>query len=381
MGKCYHLLVVGDIYDNHIVRYVKYLKTQNPSITLDVISVKQNKPISPVVEESVNSIFFFEPHTLPYRFIHILQFVHQFNKFLKDISKSHHYDIVNIHFPIAEYYYSMKYLRKLAPKILLTPWGSDVYRINNRRKRVLKHLYADADYVCCTNNRFGKDVRKIFNLHEDKIVNLDIGSETIDFIAENKDLITPTSARQQLNISGSYFITCGYNGHRVQRHLQIIDAISKIRTQFPKDLTLLFPMTYPKDPEYLEEIQQSVVEKNFKACYFIDYLDVEKLFYLRQATDMFIHVQTTDANAASVQEYLLLGKNVVNGSWLRYMELEKNGNIPYHTVDSMNCLPEAILNAYKKGTMPLDNQTKDYIESYGWKKWIVKWNDFFEHIV
>ena len=295
---------------------------------------------------------------------------------LQSLLIGEHYDIVNIHVPSSVIGLITSELKKLGDTRVITPWGSDFYRAGKIGRMMLKPLFKRADYICSAGNRFAKDVKAYFNLPDSKLAYLDIGSETIDYISENKNNISPKQARKELCLDGDYFITCGYNAHKEQNHLSIIEAISEIRDNLPEKLTLLFPMTYPHDEVYIRQVKQKAADKSLHAVFFEKYLDLKTLFLLRQATDMFIHVQSTDANSASVQEYLLLGKNVVNGSWLRYDELEKNG-IPYYLVDNMESLSKDILNTYKKGPINVAEETFQYIESYGWKQWIKKWNSFF----
>ena len=199
MKQNYKLLIIGDIYDNHIVRYVTNLKKCNPNAVIDIISVKKECSYAQQIENAVNHIYWFKPDTTNLRLLRGIQRVHQFNCLLRRISKVCHYDIINVHYPQVEYRYSIKEFRKIAEYILLTPWGSDVYRVSKLGISILKVLYKSADYVCCTDNRFGYDVRCMFALQNKQLVNLDIGSETIDYIFEFKDIVSPQSARKNLS--------------------------------------------------------------------------------------------------------------------------------------------------------------------------------------
>ena len=373
----YKLLIIGNIYDNHLIRLIKNLKGYNKNILVDVISEKQDVQDPRGILELIDTIYWFYPPKANCKILNICQRISDFNVLLNHIASDKHYDIVNIHFPRYEYTFSIPYLNKIANYMVLTPWGSDVYRVSKIKKAILRCLYSNADFVCCNKNRFGQDVRKIFGLPLNKLVNLDIGSETIDYIFEYKDIFNPQQSRKMLSLEGDYFITCGYNAQKSQRHTQIIEAICRIRKQLPQKLTLLFPMTYPNDAQYIEEIKDLVKKNNLQAYFFTEYLNIPELFALRHSTDMFVHVQTTDANAASVQEYLALGKNVINGSWLRYKELEIDLMVPYHIANNIDSLSSTIYNAYKSGAITINSKVLDYIESYGWKKWIIQWNSFF----
>ena len=122
--------------------------------------------------------------------------------------------------------------------------------------------------------------------------------------------------------------------------------MAKIKDQLPDALTLLFPFTYGGTPEYRNCVKKACEDAGVKALFFENFLELPDLFRLRQATNMFIHVQTTDANSTSFGEYLLCGKKIINGSWLKYDELEFDGNVPYYVVQEIDKLDETIMRAY-----------------------------------
>lgn len=372
----YSLLITGDIFDNHIIRFIGNLKEENPSVTIDVLATKNGNSIPDRIKTIVRNIYWINETYSKNKYSREFNKIFSIRSVLKHIGRNNHYNIVNIHFPIEEYGFAVGLFRNLADTILITPWGSDIYRCGKRGLFLLNRLFYESDYVCGTGNRFNKDVQKLFHLPDSKFVNLDIGSETIDYITEKKSEIDATTARRLLNLDGDYFITCGYNAHKEQHHLAIIDSINSIKKSLPSNTVLIFPLTYPKDEQYINEIKKRLTDCSLHSALFVDYLQLSDLFLMRQATDMFIHVQSTDANAASVQEYILLGKNVVNGSWLRYSELETKG-LPYHLTESLDSLPQSILESFEDGPTKVSEDTMNYIASYGWKPWIKKWNTFF----
>ena len=372
----YKILVLGDIYDNHIIRYLYNLKHENSKAEIDVYAYRQGGDIDSRLTGVVNQIYWHIPTKNIIRYYNSYALAKRYKSELCGISKENHYDIVNIHYSPILFGLIMSVFHHLGDTILVTPWGSDFDRAGKIGRLLLKPVFKQADYICSAGNRFAKDLIKYYHIPDSKLICLDIGSETIDYISENKASLSEEQARKELGLVGDYFITCGYNAHKEQQHLSIIDSIAEIRDNLPENLTLLFPVTYPNDVEYVNEIKRKTAEKSLNAVFYEEYLDIKTLFLLRQSTDMFIHVQSTDANSASVQEYLLLGKNVVHGSWLRYDELEKFG-IPYYIVDNLHSLSQNILNAYKNGPINIAKETTQYIESYGWKKWIKRWNRFF----
>lgn len=350
MNKEYKILIISEIDSTYIPNFIKYLKLENPHAHISLWGINRNVNIDiSNLKEYLDECYLFdlkEGHT----FIAYLNYLEtslylrkHFNKFIA----SKRYDIINIHYVSSKYFFLLDIIKKVSDNLVLTPWGSDVYRIGKREKQLLRLFYKKADYFSGVNNRFTKDVINLFNIPISKLIEFDLGSVTIDYIIEHKNNNDSCTAKNNLRINDKYVITCGYNASPAQRHIQIIEAINKIKNQLPSNLILMFPFTYGGDKKYKDDVKKLVKSCNIEALYFEEFLEMQDLYTLRQATDMFIHIQTTDANSTSVGEYLLCEKKVINGSWLRYDELEIDGIIPYFIVDDVGNLKEVIMDAYK----------------------------------
>ena len=194
---------------------------------------------------------------------------------------------------------------------------------------------------------------------------------------KHKIQIDVNEAKRLLGIDNHYVITCGYKALEAHQHIKIIEAIHQVRNQLPDDLLLLFPLTYPNNTEYVQTIKQKVNEYGMKAIYFEQFLDIPHLFLIRQATDMFIHVQPTDASSASLQEYLLCEKKVINGAWLQYPELIKNGVMPYFELDKLENLSQTILDVYRLDPIKMEKDLFMVFVKKQWKVVIKDWDYFF----
>lgn len=383
MKKNYSILILGQFYNNHTIRFVRNLKCVNPQIQIDSFTPRIRGEKAPQdyldcfrTAEVVNFSNIFK--RIPG--LREKEAIRNWRKYFRAFVKGRHYDILNIHYPCSFYSYCLPELRAVADTIVLTPWGSDVLRIKEKDRRILQKLYDSADYVTGHGDRFTDDFMRIFNIPNQKFVHEDLGSETIDYIAEYKDTISTDFAKQQLGIDNCYVITCGYNGSAAQQHIHIIDAINRAKDKLPENLVLLFPVTYPSNEKYFSRLKETIEKYGLHAMWFEKYLELDSLMYLRQATDMFIHVQTTDANNASLKEYLLLGKNCINGDWLKYPDVEENGYKPYHVVQNLNNLDSVIIEAYHKGTPNISDAVISHIKSFGCKPAAKKWDEFFMNI-
>ena len=383
MKDVYNLLMLGEFYDNHTARFVRNLKRVNPSICIDFFTprIKWKKTPADYIEYFHDcKIVDFSKWFWHIPFLEEKEQINNWKKHFPVFAKNRHYDIVNIHFPRSVYSYILPDIQGISDNLVLTPWGSDVLRANSKERKKLKTLYDAADFVTGHGDRFTDEFMRIFDVPRYKFVHADLGAETIDYITEHKAEVKEEDAKKLLGIDGCYAITCGYNASSAQRHTEIIEAISHIKDQLPSNLVLLFPVTYPKNEKYVSCLQSIVKKLGIRSLWFDEYLDLESLFLLRQATDMFIHIQTTDANNASLKEYLLLGKNCVNGSWLRYPDVEDEGQMPYYSVYELALLDNVILKAYREGPLKVTEKARVIIESFGCKPAAKRWNDFFMSI-
>lgn len=288
-----------------------------------------------------------------------------------------HYDLINIHFVTLHSFFLLPLLKKKEAKLMLTPWGSDALRVNHTAVVwCLRKLYAAADYVTLANIRFRQDVLKKFNFDPKKIVDLSYGAEMIDVIAE--EAVEPAEAKRRIGFPDCFIITVGYNRSPLQNHRSIIQAIIACKDQLPENLCVAFPFTYNGTLEpYKSELKSILDEAKIDSVFFESFLSNEKLRDLIYATDLFVHAQETDANSASMQEYLLAGKTVINGSWLQYDQLEKITK-PYYLASDPHSIQQAL---HEVITSKFQSKVQSYhleeIRRFGWKKKSVEWNNFF----
>lgn len=379
----YSLLLLGNFYDYHMMRFVKNLKKENPNAVIDAFtpSLKGRNLSDDYLNcyrecRMVSFFTFFSKVPLIREIENILNWYRYFHIFAKD----HRYNVINIHYPSYVMWFILKDLKKIADKMVITPWGSDVYRIGCLKRAILKRVYNAADYVTGQGNRFTGDFLRIFNAPKQKLVYAYIGSDLIDYIVKHQSHCKPTDAKILLGIEDNYVITCGYNASESQQHLKIIESIGRVRHELPNNLVLIFPVTYPKRQRYVDTLKKAVEDIGVRALFFTDYLELEQLFIVRQATDMFIHIQTTDANSASVKEYLLLGKNCICGSWLVYDDVEDVNYKPYHSVDSIKKLSVVIAEAYHEGSPKIKDDVIRYIVDLGWSHAAKSWNNLYMSI-
>ena len=376
--KAYKVLFVGQIYDHHLRRVISRLKEENPNAIIDVFSLNGTRPLTDDIKDLVRNWYF------PFKQEHVTKFtslkvavayLFKSRNLLRLIAQKEHYDCVNIHFPLFFYAYIIKELKSLSNTLLITPWGSEVYRPQGWKLKLTKRVFDAADKVCGIGNRFNSDVQRIFNIPSEKFVYLDIMSDSIDAMAEYRG--TVEEAKRYFSVENSYVITCGYNASPAQQHEEIIDSINSVKDRLPPKLVLFFPMTYSKVDSYMQHIKNKLGQTGIPYRIFEDYLTQEELVYLRNSTDMFVHMQKTDANCSSLQEYIICKKKIVNCSWIRYGELEQFGSVPYFIANDFDSLGQDILDAIAAPAKEIPQGLLDMLIGGGTKEMIKKWDAFF----
>lgn len=388
--KHYRILIIAWYASiSHVSEFIRNLKIINPKAEISLLTSKSN--LSEVPQDTIDdtaeiicSKYYSgkSKNKLITGFVNRLFFVRTFIRLSK---KS--YDIVNIHYPRPRLSFVLKWIKKLSNNIIISPWGSDVLRLDGEKNiKRLRKVYAIADYITVWREfQIGKQIIEKFKVDPDKMVKLTWGGEFFDFIRENSSGISTKDAKARFGISNRYVITCGYNSQRQQRHDAIVDSIYSIRNQLPENLTLLFPFTYGQTEwtvaRYTEEIREKGKKLGLDVVIIEEHLDMPDLFKLRMATDIFVHVQTTDAGSRCVMEYVACNKKVVHGAWMKYSYLENYRPSCYFPVDCMEHLGECIVKAYNAKVAPLPQTVANIIMERGWNYKMKFWNDFFESLV
>ena len=225
-------------------------------------------------------------------------------------------------------------------KTLLVPLGSDILRASRFKNHLQRIAFNETDFVAADNRLpFSRQLVSSFSIPDFKCRPLGFGSDAITSIIETKGKYDKAHLQAQLGLPRSgYNIVCGYNAALSQRHDVMIESLIKVAKYLPKDYLIIVPLTYGLDKEKILERLKSIYSGASLNIFFLtEYMTPQQVTYLRLITDLFIHIQTTDAYNASLQEFMLAGAQCVNGSWLRYERLEKHGKV-FHTIDS----PEAL---------------------------------------
>ena len=380
------ILIIGSWNTTHVRRFISVLiREAYTNLIIDAYdprfedSIKYDIPVNHVYSSGVKTNWFYKIRKIGTYFFER----RKLNR-LKNLLEINHYDLINIHqIP----HNALEYVRvahRCNTKIMLTPFGSDVLRVSKIYKKSLSRAFHEADYVSANLlTGFADKIKTQYNIPESKLINLGYGSETITAILEQKGKINRKQQVAMLDIPYSnYYITCGYTASMAQRHSLMIEAIKANKDLLPKDYCVLIPLSYGPAKEQLKiELSTQCIEAGLNYRIIEDYLTVEQVAALRLITDIFIHIQPTDAYNASLQEFILAGAKCINGKWLDYPSLERHG-APYYVCDSLEDLPK-VLKGVLCNELPelmISNDVIEEIEGNAWVKKIQQWITFYTNI-
>jgi hypothetical protein len=258
------------------------------------------------------------------------------------------FDVIHFHYvyPGMERVYA-PIISRHRGKMILTYWGSDLFRITHRPEnlslldKASKITFMTMSLLDRFNSIYGRQ-------YSGKSEIIDFGVFGYDYIdLAEKDQTGLLSYGNELGIKKNKLcIAIGYNGSSGQQHIRIINSISEMSNELKDKLHLVVHFGYNQDHEdYRREVVRNLEQSGFSWTLLDDFLDEMSVARLRCIVDVLIHAQVTDALSASMLEYIYAGATVINGDWLSYRELEKSGvhYISFHDFDELATIVHQIV--------------------------------------
>ena len=263
---------------------------------------------------------------------------------------------------------------------VLTPWGSDIYRIGFLGKTALRLSLKLSDIVTYHNIDIKIWLLHHFNLPESKFFSLRYGSEVVQFLHkfQIEDRII---FRKHLNIlADKIIITIGYTANKSQKHIDIIHALNLLERKLKTKIFLVVPMTYgpDRDDRYKGEVEELLNLCEIEYRILNNYLEPIEIAKWRWISDIFICMQATDGFSASLQEFIVSPGKVIIGSWLKYSELEIEG-LPYISINGIETLPDCVTKVICGPNFEIcvDEGVRSSIFQRSWSNVIREWIDFY----
>nr|WP_302141924.1 hypothetical protein [uncultured Schaedlerella sp.] len=245
---------------------------------------------------------------------------------IKTILKEGPFDLISMQFvdymDIADAVI-LKYLMKT--KLVLSYWGSDLFRETENRLSRMGRFVRHADYITFDNWDLEIKFKKTYKW-SDKIPSKTVlfGLPVLDIIADKRKNENEKDIRKKWRIpNGKTVIAVGYNGIPQQQHKRVLQVIKKLDEKEKNRIVILLQMSYGGTKEYRRSVVSAARRTGCECIDIQRFLTDGEVAELRIVTDIYINAQTTDAFSGSVCENLFAGTVLVNAEWLRYKEFEK----------------------------------------------------------
>lgn len=332
-----NILVIGDPNSAYIEGYIKHVLLGNKIVIASDVRMNENYRI------------FYESNNISYLWFN--------NKFIKRIpgirseigARIHgaklkktygEFDYIHIH-GLNRYRGILALSAKSkTTKIVITVWGSELLRSDNKRLASYLKFYKAASAISFENkemmDKFKDRYGKIKNA---KYLLTRFGDELLDVMRKQSDNHLNILNKQKNEI----VISVGYNRNPAHRHIEVIEQITTLPYDIQKRIVLLLVMTYgPVNENYLSQLEKLLNSFQGRVIKFEKYLKREELAAIISEADVFIHAQPTDAQSMTIMEYLFTKSIVLNGRWLDYSIIREN-DITYYLYDTFDELPALVL--------------------------------------
>jgi len=296
----------------------------------------------------------------------------------RDLAKYGPFDVVHNHYlSQRDLALGLRVSRRFHARWVCTFWGSDLLRASDRALRQMLPYLRRCDRLTACNERMRDKLRQSCGEELYQKTRMTIwgqdGFAAIDGILSNE---TREDCRAHYGIRpGNYVVSIGYSADNAQHQLEVVEALSALPKENLSHMTLVLQQTYVKrDPAYMERVRQAAEALPCQVVVLRDFLDLTETARLRLCADLFILAISTDAFAASMQEYLYAGAVFLMGDWLGYPQLDELG-IPINRFHEYKELPALIQQAMNgKLQRATDEQRALLPAHYSWdavrKDWL-----------
>lgn len=274
------------------------------------------------------------------------------------IKLSEKYDIIDFHVfnKVVDRPLKKIYKNKL---VKITIWGSDFYRSNKSRREEQRLIYQKCNKIQLITLDMKRSFLDYYQSFEEKIRVANFGVNMFEDIQslDNSSFIPLFKTDNRKN---KLMVVCGYNGSKGQQHITIIDALQQISQKHKNEIFLVFPMTYGADCDYIELINDKLIDLSIEYVILQNHLRTVELAKLRLETDLVINIQLTDALSGSLQEHIYAENLLLLGDWLPYSIFDKN-DIYYRKTDVENLksnIEDCVVNIEKYRTCVKGNRDK-----------------------
>lgn len=236
-------------------------------------------------------------------------------------------------------------------KLILSYWGGD---IEDKRKFVIKirkKAFKYADAITVTAKKTFNEFQEIYGQeYNKKLYICRFATSGLQCIHDIVKVKTKNECREIMKIpKGKICITCGYSAYASQHQDTIVEKINELPEIIKQKIHILVPMQYGRyDEEYIQRVHKKVEECDCSCEILEEYVPFEKSAVMSLSTDIYIHMRDTDAFSNALKEQVYSGSIIIQGNWLKYIELEEMGAdvIKVYSFDELPFILQPILEKY-----------------------------------
>lgn len=320
-------LIISDAASMHIYNFVRFFLVGSGQDNEIYILRHSVCPIPEQYEKfyKEHNITVFSPareHDGKGRFATVKRFLRKV-RFLRKLGKV---DVCHIHYAHKSSCLLYRMFKKNFKKLIVSFWGTDILKPPKKEAEQQKKTLPYADKITVTvENSKDVFVKRFGEGYNDKLVIAHFPSGAVPKIKEFSRHTTKEECRRAFNIpDGKRCLVCGYNADRDQRQDVCLDEISKLPQELKDKIYCIIPMQYSRnDMEYIERVKQKAEECGVEYTVLEEYVPFEKNATMCLATDIYLNLRVSDAFSNAMKEQMTAGSLMIQGSWMKYLELDK----------------------------------------------------------
>lgn len=313
-------LIVGDVKSIYVIGILNAFKINFPNSRTEYLNTNYNFKKINEADNGINSTTnknWMKYIRLNGRFTWMLSIYIQ----LLFQRKRYFYDEVHIHFVAPFHLWMLPIYRYVGKRVVVAIWGSDLYRCKNEGQ--LKKILLKSDVIISCSGEMDANLKKLLpQNHLHKIQRAFFGLNVIDQIDKSKANFDKEAFKKYLGAGNRKIVVIGNNGSQEQQHLSVLSYLS---SQTSSNFFFIVPVTYGGNKAYISNISKRMRDLNLEGRVLKEFMPLKEIAKIRLVTDIYIHLQTTDALSGAMREHLYAGNKVITGSWLPYGDLVESG--------------------------------------------------------
>lgn len=270
-------------------------------------------------------------------------------KFLKEFGKA---DVCHIHYAHRSSCLLYRMFKKNFNKLIVTFWGTDILRPTAKDDKQQKKILPYADKITVTvENSKEVFIRRFGHNYDDKLAIAHFPSGAVPKIKEFSENTTKDECRKAFGIpKGKRCLVCGYNADKDQRQDICLKEIGMLPKDVRDKLFCIIPMQYARnDTDYIARVKTAAQSCGCEYTVLEEYVPFERNATMCLATDIYLNLRVSDAFSNAMKEQILSGSLMIQGDWMKYLELDKMKApvIKISDLSELHTVLEQVMNEYE----------------------------------